>query len=232
MAEAMITLRPLQEAEIPEVVSWFQGDVGFMANGTVERVTASDFAEALVGSSPVRVAELEGEGLIGLFRWDAHNAAGSYTVGIVTAPDHVGTGYGALILEHGLGYLFNQVRAHRIELRTATYNHHVLGMLRAGYMTVEGILRDNIFVDGRYESTVIASMLENEYRELLRTGRMTPAPPYFPESDLRRGRASLRAALTSKRVSRSWEELLDGLDPESVGVRPADQPAFADAGGR
>lgn len=226
MAETRIALRPMASADIPEVVSWFQGTVGDFANGTADRLSADDFSDALGAGSTLRVAELDGEGLIGLFRWNVQGPAGSYFVGIVTAPKHVGTGYGALILEHGLGYLFNQLRAHRVELRTATYNHHVLGMLRTGYMTVEGILRENLFIDGRYESTVIASMLEDEYREHLRTGRMTPAPSHFRDEDLKRGRAGLRAALTSPRVSRSWEDMLEELEPAIGGVRPVRQTAM------
>ena len=93
-----------------------------------------------------------------------------------------------------------------MELRAATYNRHVMGMLRAGFLTLEGILRDVVFVDGRYESVVVASMLESEYRALLASGRMLPGERCVSEEDLKRAHRTLSHVLTSPRVSTAWAE--------------------------
>lgn len=208
MSQSELYLREIEDEDIPVILDWFTGQVATLANGTGSRIQAEDLRPDLANHRDVRVAVVPDEGVVGVFNWVESPGTGSFFIGIVVPPDRVGTGYGAMVVELGIGFLFDQRRAHRVELRAATYNRHVVGMLRAGFMTLEAILRENIFVDGRYESTVVASMLEPEYRELIRTRRMFPGPQNFSEEDQRRTQRSLRQTLSSERVSKSWDEIL------------------------
>lgn len=203
-----IALRRISDADVPVILEWFRSAVGDLANGVESQICIDDLRPVPAEGRDLLVAEMTGEGVVGVFNWTSQGC-GSFVFGIALAPARVGSGYGAMILEQGVGHLFDQLRAHRVELRTATFNHHVLAMLRAGYMTVEAVLRETIYVDGRYESTVIASMLEREYREHVARGRMFPAKRRFSTEDLDRGAQALQSALASPRVPRSWDELRD-----------------------
>lgn len=202
-----VRLRPLEEDDLPVLLSWFKGEVGRLAHGVHGQVGAADLTSSPPGGG-LRVAVTDEEGIVGVFNW-LDQGSGNYFIGIAVGPDFVGSGYGMFIVEQGIGYLFDQLRAHRIELRAATFNHHVMGMLRAGFLTLEGVLRDTIFVDGHYESTVIASMLESEYREHITSGRIYAPVRNFAQQDLDRSARALRSALSSPRVDRSWDVLRD-----------------------
>lgn len=204
MSQNQLYLRPLEEEDIPEVLQWFEGEVGALANGVGERVTPDAFRPDPPSGRDVMAAIVPDEGIVGVVNWQETFGTGSFFIGIVVHPERVGTGYGAMVLEQGFGHLFDQRRAHRVELRAGTYNRHVMSMLRAGFMTMEGLLRDNIYIDGRYESTVIASMLEPEYRQLVADGRMFPARHNFSETDQAKARRALNNALGSEKVRKSW----------------------------
>lgn len=217
MSDNALYLRRVKDADIPIMLEWFNGDVGVLANGHIGEVTAETFQTDPEAGRDLRVAEMPDRGLIGVFSWTEDGTSGSYFIGIAISPEYVGTGYGTLLIDEGIGYLFDQRRAHRVELRTTTCNHHVLGMLRTGDMTIEGVLRENLYVDGRYESTVIASMLEDEYRAHIANQRMTPPKRHFSETNLSRGKQSLKTALASSRVNKSWEQFYaDPPEPSRV----------------
>lgn len=206
MSQDTLYLRELEESDIPEILSWFDGEAGRLAHGMQGRITAEALRPDPAAHRGVRVGVVPDEGLAGVFNWVETPGTGSFFIGIVVPPNRVGTGYGAMVVELGIGLLFDQMRAHRVELRAATYNRHVMGMLRAGFLTLEGILRDVVFVDGRYESVVVASMLESEYRALLASGRMLPGERCVSEEDLKRAHRTLSQVLTSPRVSTAWAE--------------------------
>lgn len=208
MSQATLYLRELEESDIPEILGWFDGEVGRLAHGMQEGITAEQLRPDPASHRGVRVGVVPDEGVVGVFNWIETPGTGSFFIGIVVPPGRVGSGYGAMVVELGIGLLFDQLRAHRVELRAATYNRHVMGMLKTGFMTLEGIHRDTLFVDGRYESTVVASMLEHEYRQLIADGRMLPGPRCVDEPDLRRARHALSQVLSSSRVSTSWGETL------------------------
>lgn len=208
---AVVRLRPLESQDVPLLLGWFKGEVGRLAHGVHGQVEVEDLTSTPEGGG-LRVAETDEDGIVGVFNW-VDQGSGNYFIGIAVAPGLVGSGHGMLIVEQGIGYLFDQLRAHRIELRAATFNHHVMGMLRAGFLTLEGILRDTIFVDGHYESTVVASMLESEYRAHIEAGRMYAPTRNFAVEDLARSARALRSALSSPRVGRSWDVL---REPASV----------------
>ena len=209
MSQATLYLRKLEETDIPEILGWFDGEVGRLAHGMQEGITADQLRPDPARHRGVRVGVVPGEGVVGVFNWIETPGTGSFFIGIVVPPGRVGSGYGAMVVELGIGLLFDQMRAHRVELRAAAYNRHVMGMLKAGFMTLEGVHRDTIFVDGRYESTVVASMLEHEYRQLLADGRMLPGERCVDDVDLKRAHRALNQVLGSSRVTTSWGQAVE-----------------------
>lgn len=58
---------------------------------------------------------------------------------------------------------FEQLKAHRLWLDVRYKNHRAQNLYKSEGFTQEGILRDCIFCDGKYESLIVMSVLENEY---------------------------------------------------------------------
>lgn len=203
MLKTHVRLRPFREHDRDEIITWFESKVGVFANGVTHVASPEDVGPSAGQGRDARIVEtLKGE-TVAVVTWSTLSYPDNYSIGIAVAPDNVGSGYGALALEQVIGYLFDQLRAHRIELRTAGFNHHVLGMLRTGMITIEAVLRDYIYVDGRFEVMVIGSMLETEYRELVSSGKILRISQFGAE-DFRKSSAALRTILASEKVPKSW----------------------------
>jgi RimJ/RimL family protein N-acetyltransferase len=203
MTETHVRLRPFKDADLEDISRWFDGRVGTFASGVTHNPTPEELAPSSADGRDARIVETESNELIGVVSWSKLSYDGNFLVGIALAPEHVGTGYGALSLEQVLAFLFDQMRAHRLEFRTAGYNHHVLGMMTTGFITIEGILRDQLYVDGKFEVMVVGSILEEEYRKQIAAGRILPVA-HFTDEDRRRSTKALQSIINSDRVPKSW----------------------------
>ena len=74
----------------------------------------------------------------------------------------VGAGRAALRLVQDLA--FREMGAHRLELDTFEHNARARRVFEAAGFSLEGVLRDRVFRDGRFISLAVMSMLEGEYR--------------------------------------------------------------------
>ncbi|MBT2536262.1 GNAT family N-acetyltransferase [Arthrobacter sp. ISL-69] len=203
MTESHVRLRPFKNGDLTHITQWFDGRVGTFASGVTHNPTVDELAPSVAEGRDARIVETDNNEIVGVVSWSKLSYDGNFLVGIALAPEHVGTGYGALSLEQVLAFLFDQMRAHRLEFRTAGYNHHVLGMMTTGFITIEGILRDHLYVDGKFEVLVIGSILEHEYRAQIAAGKVLPVS-HFNEEDRRKSAKSLHRILNSDRVPKSW----------------------------
>ena len=65
-----------------------------------------------------------------------------------------------------LEYAFNERGFHRIEARVLEENKASVKMhQKCGYQ-MEGILRESVFKNGRWQNQIVFSILENEFRQL------------------------------------------------------------------
>ncbi len=77
-----------------------------------------------------------------------------------------GKGYGKEALRLLMDWAFGEAGAHRAWLDCKDYNDRALHVYESLGMKREGLLRDTIFVDGKYENLVVLAILEPEWREL------------------------------------------------------------------
>lgn len=78
---------------------------------------------------------------------------------------YFGKGYGSEATRLIVDYGFKTLKLHRIELEVFDFNpraQHVYE--KAGFMK-EGIKRDVLFWEGKYQSAIVMSILEDEWRE-------------------------------------------------------------------
>lgn len=62
---------------------------------------------------------------------------------------------------------FKQLKAHRLWLDVRYKNIRAQNLYKSQGFTEDGILRDSIFYNGNYESLIVMSILENEYKSHL-----------------------------------------------------------------
>ena len=75
-----------------------------------------------------------------------------------------GRGYGRAVLRLVLGRAFGELGAHRIWLDVKEGNRRARGLYESEGLVAEGVLRDAFWTGEEYDSLVVMSMLESEYR--------------------------------------------------------------------
>lgn len=91
-----------------------------------------------------------------------------YEVGITVTPGRQGRGYGTEALTAGLGFAFEQLRAHRVYGSCDPANSPSLALQKRVGMRLEAHLVESYPFKGGWADDVIHAMLEREWRE---TGR-------------------------------------------------------------
>lgn len=75
-----------------------------------------------------------------------------------------GRGYGRAVLRLLLGRVFGELGAHRLWLDVKVGNARARGLYESEGLVAEGVLRDALWTGAGYDSLVVMSMLESEYR--------------------------------------------------------------------
>ena len=89
----------------------------------------------------------------------------SSTVGITIGDkNYWGKGYGTDALQVLADYLFNRLNLRRIQLDTWSGNERAIKSYKKCGFRVEGILKENEFVNGKYYDTVIMGLLKSQWK--------------------------------------------------------------------
>ncbi len=80
------------------------------------------------------------------------------------AMDDPNKGYGKQALALILAWCFGERKAHRVWLDVRAQNTRAQHVYKAMGFTLEGVLRDAVYVNGAFESLMVMSLLEDEYR--------------------------------------------------------------------
>ncbi len=76
-----------------------------------------------------------------------------------------GKGYGKEAMNLLMAWAFEDAGAHRGWLDCKDYNDRALHVYESLGLQREGLLRETLFVDGKYENLVVLGILEDEWRE-------------------------------------------------------------------
>ena len=77
-----------------------------------------------------------------------------------------GKGYGKEAMRLLMAWAFEDAAAHRGFLDCKDYNDRALHVYEAVGLRREGVLRETILVDGKYEDLVVLGILDREWREM------------------------------------------------------------------
>lgn len=106
-----------------------------------------------------------------LHSMDITNRRARYVIGIF-APNAWGQGYGSEATRLVLGYAFETLHLHRVDLCVLAFNQRAIRSYRKCGFVQEGVEREGAWLNGRWESDVWMSILEDEYRANEKSSRV------------------------------------------------------------
>lgn len=86
-----------------------------------------------------------------------------YAIGIFDI-SKLNMGYGAEATGLVLAFAFNVLRLHRVDLRVLDYNKRAIACYEKCGFVKEGVEREDALIEGKWESDIMMSILEQEYR--------------------------------------------------------------------
>lgn len=134
-------------------------------DGPMSEQEARHWYEARCGQPYTWIIEWQARaiGMAFLHDIDMPNKRARYSIGIFD-PACWGQGIGADTTIAILGYAFNILGLHRIDLRVLDYNQRAIRAYTKVGFVQEGIEREGAWIAGRWESDVVMSILAQEYR--------------------------------------------------------------------
>lgn len=171
-----IYLRPLGPADAPEIFASLSDEESMRLTGTQQTFTLEqveafyakvpdaddriDYAIVLKDGSDMMVGEVV------LNDIDEDNKSANFRIAL-SNQDHFGKGYGSqatkLLIKHG----FENLDLHRIELEVYDFNPRALHVYKKVGFVQEGIRRDVLLWDGKYQSAIVMGMLKSDYLKSL-----------------------------------------------------------------
>lgn len=88
-----------------------------------------------------------------------------YAVGIHDSTK-LGMGFGTEATKLILGYAFNTLKLHKVDLRVLEYNTRAIECYKKCGFIVEGEDREGAYIEDKWETDLFMSILEHEYRNL------------------------------------------------------------------
>jgi RimJ/RimL family protein N-acetyltransferase len=77
-----------------------------------------------------------------------------------------GKGYGTDAMSVLVKFIFEQMNIHKVKLNVFSYNERAIKSYEKCGFKVEGVLRQEIFRDGKYYDEIIMGLLKEEYSAL------------------------------------------------------------------
>lgn len=102
-------------------------------------------------------------GVAQLHSLDLANRRARYAIGIFE-PAYWDRGLGTEATRLVLQYAFEGLNLHRVDLRVLAFNYRAIACYEKCGFVQEGIERDGVFIGGEWQSDVMMSILEDEYR--------------------------------------------------------------------
>ena len=149
----------------PELHRMWGGDTRTNLPFTAED---ADRWHSKTASDPLRwVIEFQGRaiGELRLHSLDAIDRRARLAVGIFDAGCW-GQGLGTDAVRCVLAHAFDTLRLHRVDLRVLTFNHRAIACYEKCGFVKEGVEREGAYIAGEWQSDIMMSILEQEYRAL------------------------------------------------------------------
>jgi putative hydrolase of HD superfamily len=172
-----IELRPFQRSDFPRLISWTTSAefllqwAGMQFDYPLEERQLEDYLNSAAGDPPKRkiftvLNARSGEhiGHIELNKIDLYNRCATISRVLVGEPSARGQGVAEEMMRHALGYGFDQLGLHRIDLNVFDFNLPAIRCYEKLGFVLEGLVRDVRRFGDEYWSVYRMSLLEDEWR--------------------------------------------------------------------
>lgn len=159
-------LRPFNTGDGPTWYDWYHDSRleryfrGYTSGASVEQCCNAPYlmkAHILIGLNA------DGERVGAVSFADTNRILRIYRFGLLVDPNKQHQGYGKELTEQGLAWAFDTMNAHKVFYEVISDDKRILdGSSHAGF-TVEGTLRQSIYLGGRYYDEEVRSILREEY---------------------------------------------------------------------
>jgi hypothetical protein len=216
MAGRLVSLRPGRgDDDILLVARWLAAATAvhssrgprFLTLPAARAVVAGDAREMLI-------AEV-GDEPVGALLWQSTGPAGGYSVEhIVGVPATWDDGAGGEAVSLLLGYLFQGLNAHRVQMVTGVFDRMMVQIVVDLGLSIEGVLRDYFYLDGRYHHAVVSAILAADFRRT--AGPDRPGSPAVSDEDKESARRILSGYLAAANADPAARMAGSGqtLDPD------------------
>ena len=136
-----------------------------------DRTVWEDWYNAVKEDPYAWIIELDGRciGTAGFHQIAEEDRCATYRIGIFD-PACMSNGYGTEATKLLVRYGFEEMHLHRIELKVLDYNRRGIRCYEKCGFSVDGILRENALIEGKFYSDIVMSLLEPEFRALCAEG--------------------------------------------------------------
>jgi RimJ/RimL family protein N-acetyltransferase len=168
-----VRLRPITVADAPQMFAALNDQTSMRLTGTqatftfkqVERycaqiAQAADRADYAITLHSDDTATYIGE--VVLNEIDFENRAANFRIAL-NSEENFGKGYGSEATRLILDYGFRQLNLHRIELEVYDFNPRAQHVYEKVGFVKEGVKRDVLLWEGKWQSAIVMSILETDY---------------------------------------------------------------------
>ena len=121
-------------------------------------------AKSDIAAPAFSIENLDGE-YVGHIHFNYINERhGTFSIGMINIRDQRGKGYGEAAIRLLLDYAFNERRLHKFNAYCLDVNKASVGLMKKLGCRQEGIVRDVVFMNGKYHNQFLFGMTEDEYR--------------------------------------------------------------------
>lgn len=85
-------------------------------------------------------------------------------LGIMLDPEHHSEGYGTEAAELAINHVFEQMNYHRVMARVAETNEKSSGLWEKFGFSLEGKMREHVYIDGEFQDMKLYGILESEWK--------------------------------------------------------------------
>ena len=165
-----VSFRPVAERDLPDILRWLRDPevVEFWGDPPADLdATRRHYAEPVDDPTWRLIIELGGRGVGEIQYWHPHRGPDwTWSAGIdifIGEPDARNRGTGTEAVRTMLRYLFEVKRCRRVTIDPETGNARAIRCYEKAGFRLDGVLRHNERIAGRYVDTHFMSMLEDEW---------------------------------------------------------------------
>ncbi|MDJ1480540.1 GNAT family protein [Cytophagaceae bacterium YF14B1] len=171
---SQIQLEPFTSADFDQFIGWITSEKALIqfAGPTFQYPVTREQLEKHIASESraiFRVRNITHNSIVGHAEMivNKDNESGRLALVLIGDPDMRGKGLGKELIRELLSLGFNKMNLHRLELNVYAFNHSAIACYQQVGFRIEGILRENQRVGNQFWSTIVMSILKNEWESQL-----------------------------------------------------------------